>query len=59
MDSKPKVKESRLSRRIQNALRRDENELYLTEPTPEIDLNMESVPVQESPSYDVGEDLQL
>ena len=59
MDSKPKVKESRLSRRIQNALRRDENELYLTEPTPEIDLNMESVPVQESPSYDIGEELQL
>ena len=59
MDSKPKVKEIRLSRRNQNALRRDENELYLTEPTPEIDLNMESVPVQESPSYDIGEELQL
>jgi DNA-directed RNA polymerase delta subunit len=45
MDTKPKVKESRLSRRIQNALRRDEIELY--EET-------ESVPVQESPSYDMG-----
>jgi hypothetical protein len=45
MDSKPKVKESRLSRRIQNALRRDEHELYEeTEP----------VPVPESPSYDMG-----
>jgi hypothetical protein len=49
MDSKPKVKESRLSRRIQNALRRDEDELSLL---------MEPVPVQESPS-DMGEDLQL
>ena len=45
MDTKPKVKESRLSKRIQNALRRDEIELY--EET-------ESEPVQESPSYDMG-----
>jgi DNA-directed RNA polymerase delta subunit len=52
MDSKPKVKESRLSRRIQNALRRDEDELRLSEPSEEIDL-MEPVPVQESPSYDM------
>jgi DNA-directed RNA polymerase delta subunit len=55
MDSKPKVKESRLSRRIQNALRRDEDELSLTmEPSEEIDLNMDSVNVQDSPSYDMG-----
>jgi hypothetical protein len=46
MDTKPKVKESRLSRRIQNALRRDEHELYVgNEPVPA---------PEESPSYDMG-----
>jgi hypothetical protein len=49
MDSKPKVKENRLSRRIQNALRRDEiNEI-------EMPIAMsEPQPVEEAISYDMG-----
>ena len=45
MDTKPKVKESRLSKRIQNALRRDELEVYEVP---------EPMPIQESPTYDMG-----
>lgn len=56
MDTKPKVKESRLSKRIQDALRRED--LELTEiPSEDNDWIVESPVVEsesESPSYDMG-----
>lgn len=56
MDTKPKVKESRLSKRIQDALRRED--LELTEiPSEDNDWTIESPVVEsesESPSYDMG-----
>jgi hypothetical protein len=53
MDSKPKVKENRLSRRIQNALRRDEIE-ELSIPTPVEYEESEAMNAVLSRSHDMG-----
>ena len=54
MDTKPQIKESRLSRRIQNAIRRDEmEEIGISEPMPEP--TMEEV----DRSYDMGGESEI